>query len=170
VLAIDAGSAYIAGMFFQGNTSIWRDVSPTGAVQDFVEMWKGNPYRWRTLAAAIAMTTGMLIIAIPATQRAEPRHPDIIYISTFDEGRTRAEIEASNIAHQKAEDKIRAARKQVEDEKLKLAEDLGRATFIDVDKFKKEREANEAAQKKADAKAVARNMARLKEQQGAAGE
>ena len=47
--------------------TLWRDVSPTGAIKDFVEVWKGNRYRWRTLALALAMTGALLYIALPAT-------------------------------------------------------------------------------------------------------
>jgi hypothetical protein len=148
--------------------SLWQDVSPTGAISGLVEAWKSNPYRWRTLAVAIAMTASMIFLFAPATQHAPPAEPQITYISTFASGRTEAEIVASNIAHQKAEDVIRARQDEIEQDRKKAWEAIGRATFIDVDSIKKRAEAEAAAKKKADAETAARNMARWKEQQGAA--
>lgn len=148
--------------------SLWRDASPTGAVKDFVQVWNGNPHRWRTLAAATAMTAGLLYIAIPQTERAPPPKPKITYISTFEAGRTKEQIIASNIAHQKVEDEIRAQ----EDKRAEFNKDaweaIGRATFIDVDSMKKQAAQKEAAEKKADEERAADNMARWKEQQSAA--
>ncbi|HEX7711137.1 MAG TPA: hypothetical protein VF418_09360 [Sphingomonadaceae bacterium] len=149
--------------------TLWRDVSPTGAIKDFVEVWKGNRYRWRTLALALAMTGALLYIALPATVRAPPPHPDITYISTLDENRTRAQIMASNIAHQKAEEKVVAAEQRQAEDRKKFWEAIGRATFIDVDAIKKKAAEDAAAQKKADEQRAAENMARWKEQAGSAG-
>ena len=44
--------------------SFFRRVSPTGAIKDFAQVWKGNPFRWRTLAVAMAMTAGLMTIEI----------------------------------------------------------------------------------------------------------
>lgn len=149
--------------------TLWRDASPTGAIKDFVEVWKGNPYRWRTLAVAIAMTGGLAYIALPATVRAPPAHAKIIYIATLDENRTRAQIMASNIAHQKVEEKLATADQQQAEDKKKFWEAIGRATFIDVDAIKKKAAEDAAAQKKADQQRAAENMVRWKEQSGSAG-
>ena len=169
MLAIGTVSAYIGAMFFQRGNSIWRDASPTGAIKDFAQVWKGNPYRWRTLAVAIAMTTGLMIFAIPKSERIPPRAPKVTYISTYEPGRTRKEIMASNIAHQKVEDKLEAIEKEREDYRKHLYEELGRATFVDVDAMKKQIAEEEAAQKKADEARAKQNMARIAEQQDPAG-
>lgn len=161
------GSAYIRRMALWRNT-LWQDVSPTGAVRDLIEAWKSNPYRWRTLAVAIAMSAAMLIVFAPKTEYAPPAEPEITYITTFAPGRTHAEIVASNIAHQKQEDALRAQEAQVEQDRRKVWEAIGRATFIDVDAMKKKADEEAAAKKKADAELVARNAARLKEQSSAA--
>lgn len=150
--------------------SFWTNVSPTGAIRDFAQVWKENPYRWRTLAVAMAMTAGLLIIAIPKSERVPPRPPKVTYISTFEEGRTRAQIEASNVAHQKIEDKLAAIEQKREDYRKQLYEELGRATFVDVDAMKKQIAKDKAAQKKADEARAAQNMARIEEQQDSAGE
>lgn len=149
--------------------TLWRDVSPTGAVKDFAEAWNGNPYRWRTLAVAVAMTGAMLIVFAPKTERAPPPEPEITYISTFAAGRTEAQIAASNIVHQKQEDALRAEQAKREEDRKKVWAAIGRATFIDVDSIEKQAARDEAARKRADAEIVARNQARIEEQAKAAG-
>jgi hypothetical protein len=150
--------------------TLWRDASPVGAVKDFAVVWKSNPYRWRTLAVAIAMTAGMIILFAPKTEHAPPAKPEITYISTFEAGRTREQIIASNLAHQKAEDAIRAQQAQADEVRKEAWEAIGRATFVDVDALKKQAAEQAAAKKKADEETAARNMARWKEQSGAAGD
>ena len=149
--------------------TLWRDVSPTGAVKGLVETWNGNPYRWRTLAVAIAMTASMVLLFAPKTEHAPPAEPEITYISTFEPGRTHAQIVASNIEHQKEQDAIRAQEAQADQVRKDAWAAIGRATFVDVDSLKKQAAEQAAAKKKADAEIAARNMARLKEQAGAAG-
>jgi hypothetical protein len=149
--------------------SLWRDASPTGAVKDFVQVWNENPFRWRTLAAATAMTAGLMYIAVPKTERAPMPEPQIIPITTFASGRTLDQIQASNIEHQKQEDVIRAQDEKRAQLNRQAWEAIGRATFIDVDSIKKKAAADEAAKKKADEAIVAQNQARLEEQAAAAG-
>ena len=149
--------------------SFFRRVSPTGAIKDFAQVWKGNPFRWRTLAVAMAMTAGLMTIAIPKTERALPRHWNVTYVTTFDPNRSREQIMQSNLDHQKVEDKLKAIEQEREDYRRQLYEELGRATFVDVDAMKKQIAEQEAAQKKADAARAAENMARIKERAGPAG-
>ena len=156
-------SAYIRPMAY------WRNISPTGAIRDFAEVWKGNPYRWRVLAVAMALTAGLMLAFIPKSERVPPAHPDVTYISTFEAGRTREQIMASNVEHQKIADKLIAEEKAREEYRKQLWETLGRATFVDVDSMKKQIAKEEAAQKRADAERAAQNQARIEEQAGAAG-
>jgi hypothetical protein len=149
--------------------SLWRDASPTGAIKDFAQVWSSNPYRWRVLAAAMAMTAGLMYLAIPKSERAPPVRADITYISTFESGRTRAQIIASNLASQTAVDKLSADEKARAEYRKQFWESLGRATFVDVDAMKKQAARDEAAQERADAERAARNQARIDEQAHAAG-
>src|SRR6187397_595303 len=78
-LAIRRPCAYLAGMSF------WRQISPRGAVGDFVHEWqRPNPYRWRVLGVSVAATFTLMVIVIPDTERAEPRPPVVTWISTFE--------------------------------------------------------------------------------------
>ena len=145
--------------------SFWNHVSPTEAARDFAQLWRDNPYRWRTLAVAMAMTAGLIILVIPKTERAPPAKWNVTYITTFAPGRTRAEIMASNIEHQKLQDELAAQEKERENLRKQFYEELGRATFVDVDAMKKRMAEQEAEQKKADAE----HLAPIEEVQGPAG-
>jgi hypothetical protein len=125
--------------------TFFRDVSPGGAVRGFFEQWHGNPYRWRVLAVSIALTAIVFYLFIPPNVRADPRPFDIVYISTFEEGRSDEEIIASNIANQKVQDEYRA----LEKERVKIRQDaaaaIGRATGLDIEGMKAEIAKEEAA-------------------------
>lgn len=130
----------------------FRQISPKRAVKDFAGHWsQPNPHRWRVLAVAAAMTFAMFYTLIPADQRAVPPRPDIIYISTFEEGRSEAEIIASNCANQAFKDEI----ERLLAERVELRKDmyraLGRATFVDVDEIEAELAAERAREEEANA-------------------
>lgn len=126
-----------------------RHVSVGGALTGLVEQWRSNPYRWRTLAVSILMTGGVLYVFIPPSERAPPKPFDVVYISTFEDGRTDEQIEQSNLANQKVQDEYRA----IQEERLRIrrefAEAVGRATGIDVDRMKAEAAREEAAAERA---------------------
>jgi NADPH:quinone reductase-like Zn-dependent oxidoreductase len=54
-------------MFTLGRSSFWRNVTPGAAVRDFLVLWRENPYRWRVLAASIALTGLTALISIEDT-------------------------------------------------------------------------------------------------------
>lgn len=127
--------------------SFWRRVSPKRAVTDFAEHWRQpTPHRWPILGVAIAGTFALFMSFIPESQRIEPKPPDVIYISTFDESRTEAEIIASNCANQRRKDELQARLDARADLRRDLYKTLGRATFIDVDEIEAEVEAERAAE------------------------
>jgi hypothetical protein len=137
-LAIAGQAAYLGWMFTLGKQSFWRNVTPGAAVRDFALLWRENPYRWRVLAASIALTTLLIYGMLPESQRAEPEKAKIIYISTFEPGRTDAEIIASNFENQKVKEKEAAiAAKQAEEVK-EFYRALGRASGFDVDALERQ--------------------------------
>lgn len=129
-----------------------RNVSPVGAAKDFAHVWTGNRHRWRVLAASIAITGGFMVMAIPESQRILPRKPEVTIITSFAEGRTDAEIEASNIANQKKQDEWRAQLADYEELRKENWRQLGRATGVDVDKIEREIEQERAAEAAAEKK------------------
>tara|TARA_B100001057_G_scaffold335873_2_gene336610 strand:- start:110 stop:574 length:465 start_codon:yes stop_codon:yes gene_type:complete len=117
----------------------FRRVSPRRAVTDFHDQWKQpTPHRWQILGVAIAATFCVFMLFIPESQRGEIAPPEVMYISTFEDGRTEGEIIASNCANQELKNEIQAAIAANEQARREMYEALGRATFIDVDSMKEE--------------------------------
>jgi hypothetical protein len=124
------------GMF--SRASYWRNVSPRGAIGDFVTVWRENPYRWRVLAVSIVLSGTMLYGFVPDSQRAPPERPEVTFISTFDPTRTDAEIVASNIANQKLKERDEAERLARAERRKERARALARATFLDPDELERQ--------------------------------
>ncbi len=116
--------------------SYWRNISPRGAVDDFVHEWRRpNPYRWRVLGVSVAATFTLMVVMIPDSERVEPRPPKVTWISTFAPGRTDAEIIASNIENQKHKDQLAAERAERAERKKEAARALARASGFDPDEL-----------------------------------
>lgn len=114
-------------------------ISPKRAVLDFLEVWgQPNKHRWPVLGVAIALTFAIFTLFIPDSQRIAPRPPEIIYISTFEEGRTIREIIASNCRNQQLKDELEARLAERAEIRRDMYRALGRATFIDVDEMERE--------------------------------
>jgi hypothetical protein len=94
--------------------------------------------RFGVLALAVLMTLGLIYQFTRERVRIPSRPPEVTYISTFQPGRSDAEIAASNRANQQEQDKLRAEQ-AVREEKAKDAyRALGRATGLDVDAMERE--------------------------------
>ncbi|WP_126173156.1 hypothetical protein [Altericroceibacterium xinjiangense] len=116
----------------------WRNVSPGGAASDFALAWRANPYRWRVLALSGALTFVIFWNFLPESQRVEPRPPQVTYITTWESGRSDAEILASNLAAHKRKEQRLAEQARREEIRKEIYRELGRATFIDVDAMERE--------------------------------
>ncbi|MEL1251355.1 hypothetical protein [Aurantiacibacter gilvus] len=127
-----------------------RRVSPRRAVSDFHDQWKQpTPHRWQILGVAMAATFCVFTLFVPDSVRVQPMPPEVIYISTFDETRTEAEIIASNCANQQLKDELQARLDESAERRREMYETLGRATFIDVDEMERQIEAERAAEEAA---------------------
>lgn len=126
--------------------------NPVGGIADFWnEIRRPTPYRWPVLAVSLLCTFGLLFLIMREQVFAPPERPKVSYISTFAEGRSDAEIAASNLVNQQRKERL-AAEQAARDEKVKeMYRSLGRATGIDVDamerKIAEDKAAEEAAQK-----------------------
>lgn len=130
--------------------SFWRHISPRRGVEDFVNEWRRpQPYRWRALGLAVAMTFALMMMLIPENQRVEPAKPQVTYINSWPAGRTDAEIIASNIEHQRRQDEIEAIYERRAELRKKLYRELGRATGLDVDEMEREIARQEMAERAA---------------------
>lgn len=129
--------------------SFWKDISPTTAVKDFRQVWTENPYRWRVLAIAMAITTGLMAMIIPKNERAAPERPTVTYITAFAPGRSDDEIIASNLENMKKQEAIRADQEKRAEFRKQMYRELGRATGLDVDAMEREIAEEQAAEKRA---------------------
>lgn len=140
--------------------SYFSRLNPAGGIADFWhEFRRPNPYRWPILAVSACITLTILSLIIWEETPIPPTRPKVEYITTFEEGRTEAEILASNIANQRLQDERRAAREASEERRREIYRDLGRATGIDVDSID-ERIARERAAEQAEEEARRREMMR----------
>lgn len=139
----------------------WKDVSPTGMVADFVSVWKQAGHnRWRIAAVSAACTFAVFTVMWNQGGEAPQLPPEVTYITTWEAGRTDAQIMASNIEHQKHKD-ILAAQQAQRDEQVKaIYRTLGRVSGMDVDKIERDAAAERAAEKKAQLEAFAAERAK----------
>lgn len=121
--------------------------NPVGGIADFWnEIRRPTPYRWPILLISLFCTGGLLYGIARESVLAPPERPKVSLITTFAEGRTDAEIEASNRANQRRKDRL-AAEQAARDEKVKeMYRALGRATGVDVDAMERKIAAEKAAE------------------------
>jgi hypothetical protein len=129
-------------------SSMWRDVSPTGAITDLITVFKqAGPNRWRFAFLALLPPIGIFWTFAQEGGRAMPDKPEITYITVFRPDRTEAEIARSNVEHQKIKDQLAAEQAKREEEVREMYKTLGRATGIDVDAIEAKAKAEQAAEK-----------------------
>lgn len=130
--------------------NFWRQISPRRAVEDFAHEWRQpNPYRWRVLGVSVAATFALMMLLLPESERIQPQPPEVTWITTFAEGRTDAEIVASNIENQQRKDRLAAEAAEREERRRQAYKALGRATGVDVDSMEAEIERERAAEQAA---------------------
>ena len=130
-------------------SGMWRDVSPTGAIADFIGVFReAGRNRWRIFGLALLPPLGIFWTFANEEVRGPPRGPVVTYITTFAAGRSEAEIEASNIANQRYQDQLRAEQAKREEDVRQIYVKIGRISGMDVDaierKAKADREADAA--------------------------
>ena len=139
--------------------SYLRHLNPRGGVEDFLAYWREpTPYRWQIVGVSVALTFVIMVLFIPESQRAEPRRPQVTYISTFEPGRTDAEITASNIENQRIQDQRRAEAAARAEKRKEAYKALGRATGLDVEAMERRIEEEQAAEEAAAARMRARTQ------------
>ncbi len=108
--------------------------NPIGGVSDFWDyIRRPVPYRWPILAVSCASTFGLLYAFVQESVFVPPEPPKVVFISTFAEGRSDAEIRQSNIANQRRKEALEAERAALREKKVDAYKALGRATGLDVD-------------------------------------
>lgn len=142
-------------MLTLGKASFWRNASPTGALADFVQVWRdAGARRWPFVALALTTTLGIFSMIAQENWKGPPRKPEVVLINSWSAGRTDAEILRENIANQKLQDRL-AAEQAARDAKVKdIYRTLGRVSGMDVEAIEAKARADEAAEKAAHAKAI----------------
>ncbi len=127
--------------------------NPKAGVSDFWDyIRRPVPYRWPILALSCASTFGLLYAFTQESVFVPPEPPKVVFISTFAEGRSDAEIRLSNIANQKRKEAREAELAALREQKVDAYKALGRATGLDVDAMARQAEidnAREAAEAEA---------------------
>lgn len=133
-------------MLSLGKRQFWHNVNPAGALSDFRDVYRqAGRNRLRFGIAAALMTAGVFSVMIQESWKMPPAKPKIVWINSWTGQRSDAEIRASNIAHQKLIDKLRAEQAKRDEEVKKVYRSLGRATGMDVDAIEKDAKAKAAA-------------------------
>lgn len=142
-------------MLSLGKAQFWRNANPTGAIADFLEVWRqAGARRWPFVALAFATTLGIFSVIAQESWKGPPAKPEVIYINSWSADRTNAEIARENRANQKLQDRL-TAEQAARDAKVKdIYRTLGRVSGMDVDAIEKKARADEAAEKAAHAKAI----------------
>jgi hypothetical protein len=129
---------------------MWRDVRPTGMIADFVIVWnQAGRNRWRIAAVSALCTFGLFSVFWHEGGIGRMPSPEITYITTFEPGRSDAEIMASNIAHQKLQDQLAAEQAERDEEVRQIYKKLGRYSGMDVDAIERDIKAEEAREEEA---------------------
>mgnify|MGYP000324326270 CR=1 FL=1 len=114
--------------------SLISRLNPAEGISDFWEYFKRpQPYRLPILALSALISLGILSLVIWQKDYIAPPRPEVTYITTFEDGRTDAEILAGNIENQRRQDELRAADEARAERRREIYRDLGRATGMDVD-------------------------------------
>lgn len=141
-----------------GGMSMLTRFNPTDGIADFWnEFRKPTPYRIPILLVSFAIPLWGVYMLMGERYLIPPERPTIEYITSFEPGRTDAEIVASNIENQKRKEAEQARRAALEEEAKQAYRDLGRATGVDVDAMEREiaaEKAREEAAKEARRKAA----------------
>lgn len=120
--------------------------NPTGGIRDFWhEIRRPAPYRWPILGLSLLCSFALLFWVTQERVLVPPAPPKVSFISTFAEGRSDAEIIASNIENQKRKERREAERARRDAEVKAAYRALGRATGLDVDAMERKIAAGKAA-------------------------
>ena len=122
--------------------------NPAGGIADFWnEIRRPTPYRWPVLFASMLCTGGILYWVMVESVLVPPEPPKVSFISTFEQGRSDAQIVASNIANQRRKERLEAEQAKRDEEVKAAYRALGRATGLDVDAMERQAAAERSAEK-----------------------
>ena len=139
--------------------SIWKSANPTGAIADFIEVYRqAGTNRFRIGFVAALCTFGVFSVMMTQSWTKQRKLPEVTYINSWPLDRTAEETRDFIQRNQKlkeAQEEIQA-KNAAEEQKLWMA--LGKVSGMNVDEIKAKAEAEKAA---AEAKAAAKAKEQL---------
>ena len=146
--------------------SIWKTANPTGAIADFIEVYKqAGTNRFRIGVVAALCTFGMFSVMMTQSWKKQRKLPEITYINSWPADRTAEETRAFIQANQIKKDALEKAQAATDKEAQAMWMAVARASGMDADAIKRRTDAEKAAEK-ADAEAKSKDLAkdRVKDQ------
>jgi hypothetical protein len=142
--------------------SYWQKINPGGAISDFRTVFRdAGPKRWPVAIVSAMLTVG-IFSSLAYESWIKPRAlPQITYITSWPDDRTAAETRAFIAENQKRKDAQEAAQAEYDATGRQLWETVGRASGLDVNKLKRQAEADrarEAAAEKASTDALLKQV------------
>lgn len=139
----------------------FRLINPVAALRDFRAVWvQDNPHRLRILLLSGAATFAIFGTMFTESHMIQPRPPEVTYITSYQGGRTDAEIIAENIANQRDKDKRFAEADARRKAAREAYEAVGSATGVDTSEARAEGEAERKEYERALAEARADAISR----------
>ena len=130
-----------------------RRLNPAPGLRDFwTEFSRPNPHRWPVLGVSIALTFTIFYVVTRERAVGLPSPPEVIYISTFEDGRSQEDIVASNIENQTRKEALAKREEERLEVRRELYRQLGKATGLDTDEMERKIREDEAREKAAEAK------------------
>lgn len=131
--------------------SYWQKINPTGAVADFVAVFRNaGSARWPVAIVSAAITVGVFSSLGWESWKKPRALPTVTYITSWPEDRTAAETKAFIAENQKRKDAEAAAIEAYEKEGRELWATLGKASGMNVEKLQKQAEAERKAEQAAE--------------------
>lgn len=128
--------------------AFWRNINPTGAIGDFITVFRqAGSNRWRFALLSAAMTVGVFSIMSGESWKKLRPLPEVTYINSWPMDRTEEETRAFIEANQKRKEEREELQRQYEEEGRKLWKTLGRASGMNVEEIEAKAKADEAAAK-----------------------
>lgn len=130
----------------------WHRFNPTGAIGDFVTVWReAGRRRWWLGAAALGMTALVFSLVVREEHRIPPRPPQIVWINSWRADRTDAQIRAEIIANQRQKEADEAEQARRDEDLRQIYKTIGRLSGMDVDAIERKARAEQAASAAAEA-------------------
>lgn len=157
-----AGSALLTGSLLylltdhamEFNWTVIGVLAAIGAVVLFALLQERVRINWNAVVIAALLTSGLMYKFTQENVRVPPAPPQVSYITTFEDGRTDAEIIQSNLENQALQERLRAEQAAREEKAKEAYRALGRATGLDVDAMERRIREEQAAEESAVAPAA----------------